>query len=89
VVTGLDKFRDHFRQYSDQYVLIGGTACDLLMDEAGLDFRLTKDLDIVLHVEALDPEFVKAFWNFVRAGDYQTRQTTTGESDAIDLKSRR
>jgi hypothetical protein len=27
-------------------VLIGGGACDVLMEEAGLEFRATKDLDL-------------------------------------------
>ena len=43
-----------------------GPACYLAMEEAGLDFRVTKDLDIVLCVEALDAEFVGAFWDFVK-----------------------
>lgn len=33
--------------------LIGGTAASLAMAEAGLEFRATKDLEIVLHLEAL------------------------------------
>ncbi len=37
------------------------------MDAAGLDARLTKDLDIVLLAEALTPEFGHAFWRFVDA----------------------
>jgi hypothetical protein len=35
------------------------------MTGAGLAFRATKDLDIVLYVEALDAEFVRAFWTSV------------------------
>ncbi len=58
MVKGLELFREHFREYTDRYVLIGGAACDLAMGEAGLDFRATKDLDIVLCVEALDKTFV-------------------------------
>ena len=49
------------------------------MDEAGLDFRGTKDLDIVLCLEALDKDFADAFWAFVRAGGYQIQQKSTGE----------
>ena len=48
MVKGLDVFRGHFAGYEDQYVLIGGTAATLAMAEAGLEFRATKDLDIVL-----------------------------------------
>ena len=47
--------------------------------EAGLEFRATKDLDIVLCVEALDLSFAKAFWEFVEAGQYRLQETTTGE----------
>ncbi|MFH1151455.1 MAG: hypothetical protein V1748_13375 [Actinomycetota bacterium] len=79
MVRGLAKFREQFRLHSSQYVLIGGAACDLHMEEAGLEFRATKDLDIVLSVEALDASFVRAFWAFVRAGGYQIQETTTGE----------
>jgi len=50
-----------------------------LMEEAGLEFRATKDLDIVLCVEALDASFVRAFWGFVQAGKYQVQQSATGE----------
>jgi hypothetical protein len=78
MVRGLAKFREQFRAHARQYVLIGGTACDLLMEEAGLEFRATKDLDIVLSVEALDPAFVRDFWAFVRAGKYQVQQSETG-----------
>ena len=78
MVRGFDKFREHFRDYSGRYVLIGGAACDLLMEEAGLEFRATKDLDIVLSVEALDSAFVKAFWDFVSSGRYQAQQSAMG-----------
>jgi hypothetical protein len=40
-VRGLAKFRAQFRSYVGQYVRIGGAACDLLMEEAGLEFRAT------------------------------------------------
>ena len=48
MVKGLEKFRDTFKYFHDQYVMIGGTACDLAMEEAGIVFRATKDLDIEL-----------------------------------------
>jgi hypothetical protein len=60
-------------------VLIGGAACDIAMTGAGLAFRATKDLDIVLYVEALDAAFVRAFWEFVHAGGYEVQEKSTGE----------
>jgi hypothetical protein len=79
MVRGLDRFREHFRGFADRYVLIGGTACDLVMDEVGLRFRATKDLDIVLCVEALDADFARLFWSFVRQGGYQIQEKATGK----------
>ena len=79
MVKGLEIFREHFREYADRYVLIGGAACDIAMTGAGLEFRATKDLDIVLYVEALDAAFVLAFWEFVRAGGYEVQEKSTGE----------
>jgi hypothetical protein len=76
MVRGLDVFREFFADFADQFVLIGGTAATLAMEGAGLDFRATKDLDIVLHIEALTPSFGEVFWRFVEAGGYGIRQAS-------------
>ena len=79
MVIGLDLFKEHFEKYSDNYVLIGGSAADIFLEEVGLEFRVTKDLDIVLCVEALNREFVQAFWNFIKLGKYSQCQISTGK----------
>lgn len=79
MVNGLDRFQAHFADYTDRYALIGGTASSLAMESLGVSFRATKDLDIVLCVEALDGAFVAAFWEFVKAGGYENRQKSTGK----------
>jgi hypothetical protein len=79
MVDGLARFTAHFTKYSDRYVLIGGTASSVAMEELGEEFRVTKDLDIVLCVEALDRAFAQAFWEFIRMGDYENRQKSTGK----------
>lgn len=70
MVIGLDTFKEHFKDYQDQYVLIGGSASLITLQEYGLPFRVTKDLDIVLIVEALTKEYVKHFWLFIQEGQY-------------------
>ena len=79
MVRGLDTFKEFFQGYEDNYILIGGTASTLVMEDAGLPFRATADLDIVLCIESLTPDFVSKFWEFVQAGNYQNRQKSTGE----------
>lgn len=45
MIRGLDLFREHFADFTEHYVLIGGSASELVMNEAGVDFRATKDLN--------------------------------------------
>lgn len=70
MVVGLDIFTEHFKEHTEHYLLIGGRACDFHFQMRGLDFRVTKDLDIILIVEALSTDFVNHFWEFIRAGEY-------------------
>lgn len=42
MVTGIDSFKEWFKGFEEQYVIIGGTACDILMTEEGMDFRAKK-----------------------------------------------
>lgn len=81
MVKGIELFRDWFQGYENQYVIIGGTACDLLMDEAEEEFRATKDIDLVLIVEYLTPEFGKRFWEFVRYAGYEHCRKSTGNPE--------
>lgn len=81
MAAGIDVFRERFRGYEDQYVLIGGMACDLLLDEAGTSFRPTKDIDMVLIVEALTTEFARLFWDFIDAGGYEARMRSSGKPE--------
>lgn len=45
--NNLMSFRETFREYTDYYTVIGGTACMILMEEASRDFRATKDVDMI------------------------------------------
>lgn len=50
------------------------------MDELGTPFRATKDLDIVLIIEALDTSFGEMFWKFIEDGGYEHREKNRGEN---------
>jgi len=76
MVRGLDTFVLYFKQYSDNYVIIGGTACDLIIDDAGFHVRATKDIDMILVVETLTSDFVKQFWKFVKDGKYERNESS-------------
>lgn len=75
MVKGLDTFRRYFEEYENQYVLIGGAACDIVFKNNDTLFRATRDLDMVLIVEALTPEFGEKFWKFIQDGRYRNKAT--------------
>ena len=64
MVTGIERWKEYFNDYKDKYVLIGGAACNLLEEELDMNPRATKDLDLVLVVEALTPDFGARLWDF-------------------------
>lgn len=69
-VQGMDLFREKFADLSGQYALIGGSACDLIFANRGLQFRRTKDLDIVVLADRPAKEFAQALWAFIGDGGY-------------------
>ena len=103
MVNGFDSFREKFKGYEDCYTIIGGTACDILMNEAGLGFRATKDIDMILLIEERFAEFAAAFWSYIKDGGYKcgwknsdvphfyrfTEPQTPGYPAMIELFSRR
>ena len=68
--NNLASFRDAFKDFADCYTVIGGTACFILMEEAGLNFRATNDIDMILVLEDKGPEFGKIFWKYIIEGGY-------------------
>lgn len=78
MVAGIESFREWFKGNEEQYTIIGGTACDVLMTEAGMDFRATKDIDLVIIVEAVDAKFGKKFWEYVKKAGYQNCNKSMG-----------
>ena len=82
MVNGIKKFKERFQGFENQYVIIGGTACDLIMENEELAFRATKDIDIVLIVESITAEFGRQFWEYVKEAGYEHLNKSTG-NDAV------
>lgn len=81
MALGIDVFRNYFSEYKDQYILIGGAACELLLHEVGEEFRPTRDVDMVWIVEALTTEFTQRFWQFIDEGGYVPRRRQDGKCE--------
>ncbi len=80
MVNGMEIFRRYFAGYEDAFVLIGGAACDEWFTRAGGRFRTTKDIDVVLVLEAVTPRFQTRLWSFVQEGGYETGHHQDGTS---------
>ena len=80
MVRGLETFRIFFKDFAGNYVIIGGTACNELVENNDLKPRATKDIDAILIIEALSDDFVRRFWEFIREGKYELWQTASGET---------
>ena len=72
MVTGLEIFRSYFQDYPNDYVVIGGVACELALKSLDLEFRGTRDYDIVIvtdHLNVADG-FGKQLKRFIQDGGY-------------------
>ena len=83
MVLGIDSFREKFKDYTEYYTIIGGTACDILLTEADLPFRATKDIDMILIIEDNFPEFATIFWEYIKEGGYKCGWKNE-ENSAVD-----
>ena len=89
MVKGLDTFQKYFADYEEQYVLIGGAACDILFESNEVNFRATRDLDMVLIVEALTPKFGEKFGSLSLMENIETKRQTVVTLSFIDLISQK
>lgn len=81
MVNGIQVFKAAFKDFTDQFIIIGGAACDSIMSDAGLEFRVTKDLDIVLIIEVIESDFFLIFWDFVEKAGYKNREKIDGKKE--------
>ena len=87
MIDGLNTFKKYFAGFEKQYVVIGGTACQLIMEEQEIPFRATKDIDMVLIVESLTKEFGNCFWKFIKEGEYEHINKSTGNAQFYRFSS--
>lgn len=86
-MVGLDKFREAFAEFSENYVIIGGTACDIAMSGTVVRPRATHDIDMIVVVENMTPEFGQRFWDFINEAGYrpERRKSEVGEPTKYEL----
>jgi len=76
-VHGLDHFTLAMNGVEDAFVVIGGIAAALLLEAAGLDSRVTKDVDVVLIAKDIAP-FAARLKSYVSGGGYEAAKRQDG-----------
>lgn len=86
-MEGLEKFREAFAEFSDNYVVIGGTACDIAMTGTVVRPRATHDIDMIVIAENITEAFGERLWQFVREAGYrpEKRKHIEGEPTKYEL----
>lgn len=79
-VQGLDRLKHYLDGLNDSYIIIGGVACDILLSDADLHFRSTKDVDLIVIAENRLPEIGDAIWHLVEDGGYTPAKRQEGEA---------
>lgn len=85
MISGMESFREYFQGYEDCYTIIGGAACDILMHDAALSFRATKDIDMILLIENRFEAFATLFWKYIKAGGVSLRLEKRRETAFLPL----
>ncbi len=70
MLKGFEKFKEYFTAHADSFIVIGGTAMQLIEPNTTVHPRVTQDIDMLILVEALSHEFTAAFHSFLKDGGY-------------------
>lgn len=86
-MEGLNKFREAFKDFSNNYVIIGGTACNFTMRGTQVKARATRDIDMIIIVEQMTPEYGERLWQFILEGGYkpEKKKNTNGISPKYEM----
>ncbi len=79
MIQGLTNFTKYFEEYNDDYVVIGGLATAMIMNDLGFTARATKDIDLVVISNNNEP-FIKQLLKFINIAGYKTKQRTKNDS---------
>jgi len=71
---GFDHFCNYLIGFEEHYVIIGGGAASILMDDEGLEFRATKDVDLVVIARSQDLNF--RLLAYIKEGGYKLKEAT-------------
>lgn len=72
---GLAHFSNYFKEFENDYVIIGGGAAAAYLEDEGLDFRATQDIDMVLFTNNSN-ELNAKISAYIALGEYHINERT-------------
>ena len=88
MVAGFEKFKEHFGAFQDEFIIIGGTAVQLVRG-ASEHARVTRDIDLLVVAERMSSDFRRRFMHFFRRVGIHAISPKTASRTSIDSSSRR
>lgn len=79
MIPGIEKFKAFFQGFEHDYVIIGGLATAMVMNDLGFVFRATKDVDLVV-ISINNEAFLKRVLHFIDEAQYKTKQRTNSDT---------
>jgi len=79
MIVGLEHFSNFFRDFDQYYVVVGGVAATLLLEKENLEFRATKDIDLVL-VSSNNEEILSRLVDYIKLAKYKIQQKGSGKN---------
>ena len=76
-IQGLNHFAEYFSDVNEMFVIVGGAASTILMDNVGLDFRPTKDIDLVIIANPSFP-FTTKLKRYIKEAGYEIQEKADG-----------
>ena len=79
MIQGLQTFKEFFKDFQDDYVIIGGLATAMIMNELDFVFRATKDIDMVI-ISNNNEKFIIKLLDFIDEAGYKTKQRSDNKN---------
>lgn len=79
MIQGIATFTEYFKDNNEDYVVIGGLATAMVMNDLGFIARATKDIDLVV-ITKENEVFLKKILSFIEIAGYKTKQRTNNDS---------
>src|SRR5574344_759752 len=70
-VYGIERIREFLGNFKSNYIIIGGTATNINLEESALEGRTTHDIDMIVVCEAVTKEYLESFWKMIRTAGYE------------------